>query len=486
MKFKKTHTTRLGWHISFDVPITAGNFWQACQIAIGLAQQQCTAQSTCEINFVAQGIPVQVVESDSAETQFELWQRRADHAIEIDEGALESAREVAVDAQFANYHFGDGVKVEDSGGWERVSSGNEWTRPVFVRVDQGVTSDAPSEKLVFTVRFALHRVDVVEAYAIDRKGCIWGAASPRATEPPPQALNALDRALQALQLASQCGGERDLTNYAIARDDLALLRTALDSLDLKVRAAGQTGDDYIAVMAMLGLTRTTPAKASEVPGNVVLVPTLPDLILAMKQDVLNLMKVGRIPTETNTFARLHDFCEANGLGGLLDAELFHAMIAKFGGRVENQELPRGMLYLIDSAQDGVNAWLVHRWPSEVSINTAEVFADAGGELGQAWRDLAAAENELAAKLQPYPKGAAVVVDDEAWFLEVQPQGLALCHGTIAGNVVSDVTTRHDINLEWVDLDEEEVSYSATRVLDAAARFDLRPLSGFSLMGGNLT
>lgn len=75
MNYTKTNETRLGWHIEFDATITADNFKQACQAAIDLAKKECAAQNAIAINFSAQDIPVQVVESDTAEIQFELWQR---------------------------------------------------------------------------------------------------------------------------------------------------------------------------------------------------------------------------------------------------------------------------------------------------------------------------------------------------------------------------------------------------------------------------
>lgn len=88
--------------------------------------------------------------------------------------AWEEQRRAAADGAYQVYEFGRGVEVEDAGGWERLSHGNEWTRPVFVRTDEG-DDVGSSQRLVFTVRFAPASATLAEAYAIDSKGSIWGA-----------------------------------------------------------------------------------------------------------------------------------------------------------------------------------------------------------------------------------------------------------------------------------------------------------------------
>lgn len=75
------------------------------------------------------------------------------------------------DAAYAAYDFGDDVVVEDHVGWEYTSPGTEWSRAVYVRTDDEAEATA---RLTFTVRFD-DVARVVEAYAIDSKGQIWGA-----------------------------------------------------------------------------------------------------------------------------------------------------------------------------------------------------------------------------------------------------------------------------------------------------------------------
>lgn len=81
-----------------------------------------------------------------------------------------AARQIAADQEFQSYNFGE-VGVEDASGWEYASPGDIWTRAVFVRAED----EEPTQKIAFTVRFAPACADVVEAYAIDAKGSIWGA-----------------------------------------------------------------------------------------------------------------------------------------------------------------------------------------------------------------------------------------------------------------------------------------------------------------------
>lgn len=91
--------------------------------------------------------------------------------------------------------------------------------------------------------------------------------------------------------------------------------------------------------------------------NTNLEPDLPGLVQAMKHDILELVRNGRVPPDVQNFAQLHDHCDANCLGGLCTNEKFNALIAKFGGRDENEGLPQGMLDIITEAQDAITAWI---------------------------------------------------------------------------------------------------------------------------------
>lgn len=61
-------------------------------------------------------------------------------------------------------------------GWEPTTPGDEWTRTVYLEPDvQDVDED--SVAVVFTVRFAPSSSTVVEAYAIDAGGNIFGTTA---------------------------------------------------------------------------------------------------------------------------------------------------------------------------------------------------------------------------------------------------------------------------------------------------------------------
>lgn len=87
------------------------------------------------------------------------------------------------------------------------------------------------------------------------------------------------------------------------------------------------------------------------------VPTLEELTEAIKQEVLQLMRAGTIPVTVRTFSELHDHCDANCLGGLCKDEVFNAIWTSFGALNDPAGMPDGMVNLINTAQDAVNAWL---------------------------------------------------------------------------------------------------------------------------------
>lgn len=86
---------------------------------------------------------------------------------QLEQGAL-------ADKAFAEYEFGEGVMVTDASGWEYVTSGHERTRKVYVETEQEDDGPAPRWVLNFTVRFDPTTGALSEAYAMDRKGQIWG------------------------------------------------------------------------------------------------------------------------------------------------------------------------------------------------------------------------------------------------------------------------------------------------------------------------
>jgi hypothetical protein len=87
------------------------------------------------------------------------------------------------------------------------------------------------------------------------------------------------------------------------------------------------------------------------------VPTLDELVKAIKDDVLQAMRDGDIPTDVRSFSALHDHCDANCLGGLCETATFDAIWKQFSTPGSTDGMPQGMLDLINGAQNAVNEWL---------------------------------------------------------------------------------------------------------------------------------
>jgi hypothetical protein len=112
----------------------------------------------------AEGIRAAV---DAARRQLDAG-ARAPKVPQFDQAAM-------ADQIFADYDFGSGVEVTDTGGWEYSEPGFERTRKVYVETEAEDDGPAPRWTLTFTVRFDPRGGAPSEAYAIDSKGQIWGS-----------------------------------------------------------------------------------------------------------------------------------------------------------------------------------------------------------------------------------------------------------------------------------------------------------------------
>lgn len=89
------------------------------------------------------------------------------------------------------------------------------------------------------------------------------------------------------------------------------------------------------------------------------IDTAEQLAEAMKRDIQGQIEAGRVPADIDSFSRLHDHCDANCLGGLCDEAILASLVKKFGGYGPENELPQGMIDLINEAQNSVDGWLAH-------------------------------------------------------------------------------------------------------------------------------
>ena len=86
-------------------------------------------------------------------------------------------------------------------------------------------------------------------------------------------------------------------------------------------------------------------------------PTLDESIARMKAEVIALVKDGRIPSSVSSFYELHDYIDANCLGGFCEEMLVDSLITKFGGRDENEGYPDALMLHLSSAQDAIHKWI---------------------------------------------------------------------------------------------------------------------------------
>lgn len=117
-----------------------------------------------------------------------------------------------------------------------------------------------------------------------------------------------------------------------------------------------------------------------------------------------------------------------------------------------------------------------------------LFQDTRDHLLVEWRHFCELENEVARKLLATPGGPtvlaagsgeahAIVVGDIAWVLVEEVEWVALYSGNYdrASNTVTDLTTRHDVGLGWVDYDQDVLA-QGQELLRAALSADVGPVS----------
>lgn len=105
------------------------------------------------------------------------------------------------------------------------------------------------------------------------------------------------------------------------------------------------------------------------------------------------------------------------------------------------------------------------------IKSDRVFTDAPGETGVAWANLCEEENRLAGYLCSLDEGTAVVLGDEAWYLEKgDDQQLVLMRGEVVDGKIKNADSRFEFGLDWVDIEVEDVRAYTSRVSSIADDF----------------
>lgn len=94
-----------------------------------------------------------------------------------------------------------------------------------------------------------------------------------------------------------------------------------------------------------------------------MIPTIEETVARMKREILEEMDAGRIPRTVSSFSELHDYIDANELGGFCEDPLADDLCLYFGGygwwseEYDNSGLPQGMMDYINECQSAIDLWL---------------------------------------------------------------------------------------------------------------------------------
>lgn len=142
----------------------------------------------------------------------------------------------------------------------------------------------------------------------------------------------------------------------------------------------------------------------------------------------------------------------------------------FSGVQHRQELERTLLAYLEY-ESAIEGYDFHAIPLNLEIPFAEL---------EFWRKMGEAENVLAEKLASLPEGTAVCLDDKEGicFLKVEDGKRILKRGTLANGRVTDVTSRHDFELDYVDVENDELDAYTAQIYRAVEEFSTIDISGF--------
>jgi hypothetical protein len=87
------------------------------------------------------------------------------------------------------------------------------------------------------------------------------------------------------------------------------------------------------------------------------IKSLEELTAQIKAEIVLDIQTCRVPVTVANFSELHDSVDANCYGGLCEDDTADAMIDHFGGRDCHEGMPEGMMNMINTAFDTVDAWL---------------------------------------------------------------------------------------------------------------------------------
>ncbi len=113
--------------------------------------------------------------------------------------------------------------------------------------------------------------------------------------------------------------------------------------------------------------------------------------------------------------------------------------------------------------------------SQLKLRKDIVFQNAPQPYASLWNNVSVLENQLAEKLLARPAALEgfVLVDRDAWLLVEAGDHLQLCHANLVGGELVDETSRFDVDLGWVDIEEDALQSYLDVLQTAVEEFDER-------------
>ena len=85
--------------------------------------------------------------------------------------------------------------------------------------------------------------------------------------------------------------------------------------------------------------------------------TLDESIERMKREIIEDIKIGRVPADCPSFSALHDYVDANCYGGFCEDDVMQALTEQFGGIDENEGMPDALIGYLNDAQNSIDCWI---------------------------------------------------------------------------------------------------------------------------------
>ncbi|MDO8813699.1 MAG: hypothetical protein Q7J38_16960 [Gallionella sp.] len=85
--------------------------------------------------------------------------------------------------------------------------------------------------------------------------------------------------------------------------------------------------------------------------------TLDESIECMKQEIIEDIKIGRVPVDCPSFSALHDYVDANCYGGFCEDDVMQTLTDHFGGIDENTGMPDALISYLNDAQSSIDRWI---------------------------------------------------------------------------------------------------------------------------------